>query len=320
MTMMNITEVEQLKADLKAAGTPAPEIIRRIAEACLGWPYVFGAWGEPCTPANRKRRARDDHPTIKSKCPALNGRSCSDCQWGIGVRQYDCRGFTRWLLQQVGLDIVNGAGQACQTVKNQYNSAHNWIRRGPMSEMPDVVCCVFDLKGGHTGMHVGGGRIIHCSVNVQTGSASEKRWTNYAIPKGLYTEEEIPMTQTTPPTLRQGQSGENVRRMQEILILLGYSCGKDGADGKFGTNTRNALVRFQTDALLQVDGVCGKKTWAELLKAEALVSPSPAAAGAPQQAGEPEKEQTFRVTIEGLTYAQYREILDKYPLAWADKE
>ena len=128
------------------------------------------------------------------------------------------------------------------------------------------------------------------------------------------------MTQVLPPTLRQGMSGDNVKRMQEILILLGYDCGKKGADGKFGQNTFNALVKFQTDALLNVDGVCGPKTWKELLKAEALVSPSPAAAGAPQQAGEPEKEQTFRVTIEGVTYDQYRRILEICPLAEAEKE
>lgn len=314
MTMMNITEVEDLKVRLLAAGTPRPEIIRQLAEATLGWPYVFGAWGEPCTPSQRKKwyNLNPSHETIITKCPALNsGKPCSACKWGAGVRIYDCRGFTAWLVRQVGLDIA-GSGAT-----SQYRTAGNWAAQGPIAEMPDVVCCVFKDKNGtkeHTGMHVGGGRIIHCSSGVQTGKTSDKGWTHYAVPKGLYSEEEIPMTNATPPTLRQGQTGENVRRMQEILILLGYSCGKDGADGKFGTNTRNALTAFQTDALLDVDGVCGKKTWTELLKAEALLQ------GAGQAPAEPEKAETYRVTIEGLTYAQYREILEKYPLAWADKE
>jgi len=39
-----------------------------LAKSYLGYPYVFGAWGEACTPANRKRRARSNHPTIISKC------------------------------------------------------------------------------------------------------------------------------------------------------------------------------------------------------------------------------------------------------------
>jgi hypothetical protein len=63
------------------------------------------------------------------------------------------------------------------------------MRKGTINEMPDVVCCVFKKSGNtmeHTGMHVGGGRIIHCSVNVQEGSTSDKGWTHYAIPAGLY--------------------------------------------------------------------------------------------------------------------------------------
>ena len=312
--MMTITEVETLKDALTREGASKPETIRRIAEACLGWPYVFGAWGEPCTPSNRKRRARDDHPTIKSKCPALNGRSCAACQWGIGVRQYDCRGFTRWLLQQVGLDIVNGSGQACQTVSNQYRSRHNWARQGPIKEMPDVVCCVFDLNGGHTGMHVGGGRIIHCSVNVQTGSTGERRWTNYAVPKGLYSEEEIPLT-TIKPTIRKGARGDTVRALQEALNRLGFDCGT--ADGIFGSKTYNALVLFQTEAKLDPDGVCGPKTWAEIDKAVTVESLTETA-GSENPSAQP--GETYRVTIEGVTYEQYRRILDICPLAEAEKE
>jgi len=37
--------------------------------------------------------------------------------------------------------------------------------------MPNVVCCVFQYnkstgKMAHTGLHIGDGDIIHCSVNV----------------------------------------------------------------------------------------------------------------------------------------------------------
>ena len=112
--MNNREQVDTIRRTMEAEGAAKPEIIRQLALACLDWPYVFGAWGEDCTPPNRRRRARADHPTIVSKCPALNGKSCADCKWGIGVRMFDCRGFTRWLLQQVGLDIVNGSGVACQ--------------------------------------------------------------------------------------------------------------------------------------------------------------------------------------------------------------
>ena len=184
--MRTLEQVDELRDQLIAEGTPKPDAIRQIALATLDWPYVFGAWGEKCTAQNRKRRLNDNHPTIKQKCPALNGKTCADCKWGIGVRMFDCRGFTRWLLQQVDLDI---AGQGATS---QYNTNANWIKKGPISEMPDQVCCVFKQVNGktmeHTGMHIGGGTIIHCSVNVQTGRTSDKGWTHYAIPVGLYDE------------------------------------------------------------------------------------------------------------------------------------
>ena len=78
--MRTILQVEAIRQQLLAEGASRVEIVRQLAMACLGWPYVFGAWGEECTPANRRRRVRSDHPTIKSKCPALNGRSCADCK------------------------------------------------------------------------------------------------------------------------------------------------------------------------------------------------------------------------------------------------
>ena len=282
---------------------PLPDRVRQLALACMGWPYVFGAWGEECCPQNRKRRVRDDHPTVKSKCPALNGKTCAACQWGAGVRMFDCRGFTRWLLVQVGLDIVNAKGKACQTVTNQYNAANNWIRRGLIDEMPDCVCCVFNLKSGHTGMHIGGGVVVDCSVNVRTSGMTG--WTNYAIHKGLYGEEEIPMT-TVKPTLRRGAKGTLVIELQEILTMCGYDCGS--VDGIFGTRTFNAVVAFQTDAKLDPDGVVGPRTWSALATAEAQ---------APVAPGEPV---TYRVTCEGVTWKQFMRILEICPLAEAEKE
>lgn len=313
--MNTLEQVEAIRQQMLAEGAGKPDIIRQVALACIGWPYVFGAWGEECKPANRKRRVRDAHPTIKSKCQVLSGKrgDCAGCQWypqDARVRMYDCRGFTRWLMQQVGLDIVNYRGKACQTVTNQYNATGNWQRRGPISEMPDCVCCVFDLKHGHTGMHIGGGVVVDCSVNVRVVGMSG--WTNYAIHKGLYSEGEIPV-ETIKPTLRKGSRGDLVRELQEALNSLGFDCG--AADGIFGTKTFNAVVAFQTEAKLDADGIVGPKTWREL---DAQRTSS--GADAPPSPGGEGREETYRVTIEGVTWAQYKEILKAWPLAEAVKE
>lgn len=299
--MNTIEQVDTLKEQLIAEGVPKPDTIRQLALACLDWPYVFGAWGEKCTPAGRKRRASAEHPTIVSKCPALNGKSCADCKWGIGVRMYDCRGFTAWLVRQVGLDLSG------QGATSQYNTAANWIKRGPVSEMPDCVCCVFRKKGNkmeHTGMHLGGGVVVDCSVNVR--SVGMSGWTHYAIPAGLYNEEDIPV-ETVKPVLRKGSRGTAVVELQEILTMCGYDCGT--VDGVFGTKTLEAVKLFQENNDLDPDGIVGSKTWAALEIAEARAPMAPAT-----------PEETFRVTIEGVTYEQYRRILDICPLAEAERE
>ena len=289
--MQNREQVQALLDSLKEAGTPAPEIIRQLAPACLGWPYVFGAWGEECTPANRRKRVQEDHPTIKSACPALNGGSCSTCKWGHGVRMYDCRGFTAWLLRSVRLDLIGGGATG------QYNEARNWAARGEIASMPDVVCCVFRKADGrmqHTGMHIGGGRIIHCSAGVQEAQGT-RGWTHYGIPAGLYSPEEIPV-QPVRRTLRRGAQGEDVANMQRALISWGHNPGE--ADGVFGKNTEAALKGFQKAHGLTADGICGPATWAALTEPVA----------------------TYTVRAEGVTWAQYKQILEICPLAEAEKE
>ena len=310
--MMTADQVEALRLQLEAESTPKPETVRQLALACLGWPYVFGAWGEICTPGTRRKRARSDHPTVVSKCQVLSGKagSCHGCQWGEGVRMFDCRGFTAWLLKQVGISISG------QGATSQYNTAANWVQRGSIDQLPDCVCCLFKQNGKsmeHTGMHIGGGTIIHCSAGVQTGKTSDRGWTHYAIPAGLYGEGEIPVN-TVSPTLRRGDRGTAVVEMQEILTMCGYKLG--AVDGVFGTQTFNALVAFQTDAGLNPDGICGKKTWAALDVAEAQAPMAPDGV----EPFSPQATETYRVTIEGVTLAQYKQILQICPLAECYKE
>ena len=46
--MRTMEQVDELRDQLAAEGTPKPDAIRQIALATLDWPYVFGAWGEKC--------------------------------------------------------------------------------------------------------------------------------------------------------------------------------------------------------------------------------------------------------------------------------
>lgn len=67
-------------------------------------------------------------------------------------------------------------------------------------------------------------------------------------------------------TLEEGDRGENVKAMQERLIELGYLEGT--ADGAFGTKTKGAVMRFQSNHGLARDGVAGKRTLTVLFEYE----------------------------------------------------
>ena len=52
-----------------------------------------------------------------------------------------------------------------------------------------------------------------------------------------------------------------VKKIQEKLISLGFSCGSYGADGIFGNATYNAIKAFQKARGLVVDGIVGPNTY-----------------------------------------------------------
>lgn len=134
--------------------------------------------------------------------------------------------------------------------------------------MPNVVCCLFKYnsstkKYSHTGIHIGDGIIIHCTSNggVKYGALSDTSWTNYGIPKGLYTEEELKEAGKVivKTTIKKGSSGDAVLQLQKWLLQLGYNVGTP--DGRFGNQTDLAVKAFQTDHGLTADGIVGTLTW-----------------------------------------------------------
>jgi len=262
-------------------GLTKAELVVKIAEDCLGWPYVYGERGSYDTISLRSARANDldksmpaEAAEIRRQCQVLSHRAekCDGCRWypgGAKVRCFDCRGFTYWVLKQVGIEI-NGVGAT-----SQWNNDANWKAKGKIDDMPTgQVCCVFQYnssngKMDHTGLYVGGGRIIHCSGEVKTGKITDKGWTHYAIPNGM--EGDVPVP-TSKPTLMKGATGPYVVECQEDLLKLGYDLSSYGADGKYGNTTIREVKKFQTASGLTADGICGPMTWAAM---DAAVGPAP---------------------------------------------
>lgn len=75
----------------------------------------------------------------------------------------------------------------------------------------------------------------------------DKRAENPACARGGY------------PTIRQGSKGVYVAVLQDALNFLGYNAGN--IDGIFGSNTKNAVMRYQKARGLKEDGIVGCNTW-----------------------------------------------------------
>ena len=58
----------------------------------------------------------------------------------------------------------------------------------------------------------------------------------------------------------------HIKWLQRRLIDLGYSVGSSGVDGSFGPETRQAVLNFQRDRHIEVDGKVGGGTSKELVK------------------------------------------------------
>ena len=77
-------------------------------------------------------------------------------------------------------------------------------------------------------------------------------------PSGPSTTTPRTLTLPTDVVLHRGNTGENVRALQEALTELGYAPGP--VDGTFGPATEQAVIDFQKDEGLVADGVAGEKT------------------------------------------------------------
>ncbi len=109
----------------------------------------------------------------------------------------------------------------------------------------------------------------------------------YETQKILYSESAVPGSAFTTPsatptplptptpdlsTLRQGDTGNEVKALQQRLYQLGYLSGQ--ADGNFGSGTATAVLNFQKANGLGQDGVAGPTTLSKLYSTAAMPNPT----------------------------------------------
>lgn len=267
------------------------EKIKQYALAQVGGPYVYGATGKRCTPAMRRRQAKQYpqfEPIINKTCPVLAGQqpTCAECKYN-GKIAHDCAQLTSKAAAQAGIRLPSGATTQWQTGP--------WAQKGDISGLPyRAVAFVYrqtpDGKMQHTGVYLGDGTCVDArghAFGVLRKRLEEYRWTHYAIPIGIDSDADteaqasvqkapdpLPTpSKEAPRTLRVIRGvplmrGEDVRTLQHKLIAAGYSVGRKGPDGIYGWDTYRAVLAFQMAtwprSALDWDGVVGPRTWAKL--------------------------------------------------------
>lgn len=219
------------------------DTVRRYALSQVGGPYVYGATGTLCTPTLRQQQQKqypEQAHNIAQYCPVLrmDQSNCVNCPYA-GKVAFDCAQLVRRALETVGIRPPSGA--------NSQWRAPIWSRKAPLApQAASTLCVVFRLNDDaknsvqHVGISLGDGRVVDARshrTGVVLSQLSDYPWTHYALPAAL-----------NPPqntVLRPGDTGEQVKTLQRLLLAAGQQLPRYGADGKFGQETLQALHAFQ---------------------------------------------------------------------------
>lgn len=185
-------------------------------------------------------------------------------QW-VGHYVADCSGLFVWAFKELGGSIYHGSN----TIWNKYCSKQGKLVNGKRADgyklRPGTAVFLLDSTGRHhIGLYVGDGLCIEAKGTKYGVVTSDiTHWDEWGELRDIdysgYPDEQE--GERLNPTLRKGDSGDDVRDLQELLNQYGY---KLEVDGKFGAKTESAVKAFQQSHYLTPDGVVGEKTWAAL--------------------------------------------------------
>lgn len=231
-------------------------------------PYWYGTYHNKCTEKLLQKKAKQypAHYTEKRMLTYRKhieaGQTCGDCVgaaikgavWSeLGTREpkygsHDCPDKS-----------ADGMFSYCKKIGMPW---------GEINTMPDKIGLAVRYKG-HVGVYVGNGEVVEWrgfKYGCVLTKLKDRKWLHwYELPWTEYVDE----VENPQPTLRWGDTGEAVKKLQETLLNLGYKLPMYGADGDFGTETETAVKKFQAHNKLEEDGVVGPNTWAALTSAKA---------------------------------------------------
>lgn len=272
---------------------------RELAAACVDVAqnyktlYVMGCFGAPMTEANKERMI-DHHAYNRRITPKKAILAASADTFG-----FDCVCLIKGLLWGWTGDLddkYGGADYASNGVPDLGADQMFSQCRNTSADFSTIQIGEAVWMSGHIGIYIGDGLAVECTpawkncvqitavhnIGKKSGYHGRK-WTKHGkLPYVTYEENAAPVvpdSDTVPrklprleglPLLKEGNEGETVRAVQLLLIGNGISCGKHGADGEYGPDTKNAVECLQEEMNqqgipLEVDGIVGPETYAALL-------------------------------------------------------
>lgn len=250
--------------------------------------YVMGCFGAPMTASNKERYTRN-HKYNRDTVRTSMIKAATADTFG-----FDCVCLLKALLWGWNADlnhIYGGSDYASNGVPDLGADQMFALCKDVSTDFSEIAVGEAVWLRGHIGIYIGDGLAVECTPawdncvqitavhNIGKKSGyNGRKWTKHGkLPYVTYeasAEPVVPDCDTAStvrprleglPLLRKGCEGETVRAVQLLLIGNGISCGKHGADGEFGPDTRNAVECFQEDMGLEVDGIVGPETYAALM-------------------------------------------------------
>ena len=257
-----------------------------FVKSMVGQPYWYGTTGNRATESLLKRKTAQYPSHYPSSRTARYKKDIQDkaivCDCIGGCKAYAWTGGGDSLLQALksgeSFKSTYGAnGCPDKSANGMFAYARQkGAKYGDIASLPDLpgVCL---WKDGHVGYTIGNGELVewrsfaYGCVKARIASRNFKSW--FFLPFIDYGNGVVFRN------LSRGMTGEDVEKMQLLLIKAGYPLPAYGADGDFGKETESARKNFQADNALKADGIYGESTKKALT---ALSEDEPAA---PDEAG-----------------------------------
>ena len=201
---------------------------------------------------------------------------CKDM--GYSYRIEWCACFISWLAEKLKITDIIPVDMSCNSQIKKFKALgvwhtdsniqsgdilyYDWDKSGDADHVGIVIkntngiLTVIEGNKGNEPYDCVGKREIGCNSSLIFG---------YARPKYPTLENKSDIN-ISFPTIRKGDTGTAVKVLQFALVAYEYNIGKYGIDGEFGSDTENAVKRFQKNSEIEVDGIVGKDTWNNLMK------------------------------------------------------